>query len=103
MNCGHAEHEIEHALSSEHTYAEWRIFGDLTLVLCNICMLDFGSFHPEFFGLPRSAKIGYEKMHFVRSIDEIYIGKDKYCSACGARLAFLKFVADARALHSREG
>ena len=52
MDCGHFEEEIEHALSGKHTYAELRIFGDLTLVLCNFCMVDFGSYHPDFFGLP---------------------------------------------------
>ena len=78
--CGHLAQEIEHALAGKHTYAEMRVFGDLSVVLCNFCQADFGSFHPEFFGLPPNAKshIGYEHMQFVRGVD-VFIGKDKYC------------------------
>jgi hypothetical protein len=101
MNCGAIPHEIEHALSGKHTYAEFRIFGDLTLVLCDFCMLDFGSYYPEYFGLPKDARIGYGNMAFVRAVDEVNIGKDKYCPDCGERLAFLKVVAQARALHAQ--
>lgn len=91
--------EIEHALAGKHTYAEMRIFGNLSVVLCNFCQVDFGSFHPDYFGLPRNARIGYEKMQFVRAVPEVFIGKDKYCPQCNLRLAFLKFVVAARELH----
>ena len=76
-----------------------RIFGDLTAVLCNFCQVDFDSFHPEYFGLPQNAKIGYEKMQLVREWNDVFIGNDKYCAQCNLRLAFLKFVASARQLH----
>lgn len=102
MYCGWLPEEIEHALAGKHTYAEMRIFGDLTLVLCDFCQVDFGSFHPDFFGLPPNARIGYEKMQFVRSVDNIVIGKDKFCPECGCRLAFLKFVEQAHKLHLQE-
>lgn len=97
--CGHLTEEIEHALAGQHTYAEMQIFGDLTAVLCNFCQVDFGSFHPEYFGLPRDARIGYEKMQFVRDLTDVFIGKDKYCPQCNLRLAFLKFVVAARQFH----
>ncbi len=96
MDCGHLPEEIEHALTGQHTYAEMRIFGDLTLILCNFCQVDFGSYDPGFFGLPQDARIGFDTMEFVRSVDAVSIGKDKYCPECGRRLAFLEFVDQAR-------
>jgi hypothetical protein len=101
--CGHLAQEIEHALAGKHTCAEMRIFGDLSLVLCDFCQVDFGSFHPEFFGLPPKAEIGYAKMQFMRSVPEVFLGKDKYCPQCNLRLAFLKFVVAARQLHGKTG
>jgi hypothetical protein len=41
MECGHDPAEIEQARAGKHTYAEYRIFGDLSLVLCNFCDVDF--------------------------------------------------------------
>lgn len=101
MECGNIPQEIEHALAGKHTYAEMRTFGDLSLVLCDFCKVDFGSYDPTFFGLPRDARIGYEKMQFLRTVDHVFIGKDKYCSQCGFRLPFLRFVRQARELHGR--
>ncbi len=101
MECGHLEQEIEHALAGKHTYAELRIFGDLTLVLCNFCIVDFGSYHPEFFGLPHNADIGFKKMQFVRELDKIEITKGKCCPTCGHRIQFLEFLVAARELHAK--
>lgn len=99
--CGHVEHEIEHALTGRHTFAEMRIFGDLSVVLCSFCQVDFGSFDPVFFGLPCDAEIGFEKMQFVRDAP-VLIGKDKCCPRCNLRLTFLKFVIAARELHGEQ-
>jgi hypothetical protein len=99
--CGGFEQELEHLRAGKHTYAELRIFGDLSLVLCNFCMVDFGSRDPTFFGLLCSARIGYEKMQFLRD-SEPKAAKDKFCTACGHRLAFLEFVAKARELHGEQ-
>ena len=101
MECGHRPEEIEHALTGQHTYTEQRIFGTLTLILCDFCEADFGSFYPEFFGLPWNARTSFDKMDFVRSVDEVVIGKDKYCPECDYRLAFLEFVEKARCLHQQ--
>jgi hypothetical protein len=101
MECGNIPQEIEHALAGKHSYAEMRIFGDLTLVLCDFCQVDFGSYDPTFFGLPRGARIGYEKMQFLRAVGEVFIAKDKYCPQCRYRLPFLKFVQKARELHGK--
>jgi hypothetical protein len=56
MECGFFPEEIEHVKAGKHTYAEWRIFSELSLVLCNFCYVDFGSYDPTFFGC-RSAHV----------------------------------------------
>lgn len=96
MSCGVHEHEIEHALVGQHTYAEYCIFNKLSLVLCNLCWIDFGSRDPTYFGLPKGARIGPENLGFVRGVEKVFIGKDKYCPACGSSLAWLKVVEKAR-------
>ena len=99
QECGHLPEEIEHALSGKHTYAEMRIFGNLNLILCDFCQVDFGSFQPEYFGLPHDANIDYGKMQLVREVPEIFIGQDKSCPQCNLRLKFVKFVIAAREFH----
>lgn len=100
MECGSLPEEIEHALAGGHTYAEVRVFGDLSLVLCDFCQVDFGSYDPAYFGLPRGARFGYGKMQFVREVEDVRIGKDKVCPRCHHRLPFLRFVLRARELHA---
>jgi hypothetical protein len=97
--CGNKPQEIEHAIAGKHTYAEMRIFGELTLILCDFCQVDFGSFDPAFFGLSKDARIGYDKMLYLRTVEKVVIGKDKYCPQCEFRLPFLEFVQQARKLH----
>jgi hypothetical protein len=100
MDCGSDPEEIDHAREGKHTYAEYRIFGDLSLVLCNLCQADFSSYDPTFFGLPRGTRVGMERgWRFVRDI-AAEITKDKCCRNCGYRLPFLEFVARARELHN---
>ncbi|MBH1969615.1 hypothetical protein FK216_00210 [Moraxellaceae bacterium AER2_44_116] len=99
MECGHSPVELQHALFGQHRYAEMRIFGELTLILCDFCLVDFGSFNAELFGLPKNTRIGYEKMQFLRDIEDIYITKDKICPSCNYRLPFLSFIKKAQELH----
>lgn len=100
MDCGGETGELEEALSGHHTYAEYRIFGELSLVLCDFCQADFSSYDPAFFGLPRGRKVGRERgWDFVREV-QTFVAKDKYCSGCGHRLSFLVFVAKARQLNN---
>ena len=73
MECGSLPEEIEHARAGKHSYAEMSIFSDLSLVLCNFCQVDFGSFKPEMFGLPSESRIGYGKMQFVREVTDVHI------------------------------
>ena len=98
--CGADPEELEHFRQGKHTYQRFEIFDGLELNLCDFCMVDFGSRDPSYFGLPRSSRIGFERMRFVSDVRNPSIGKDKYCPDCGRRLAFLKFVAEARRRHA---
>src|SRR5688572_29956744 len=100
MDCGFDPKEIEHARQGIHTYAEYRIFGNLSLVLCNFCQCDFSSISPGYFGLPGRARIGLGYWEFIRDVEPV-ITKDKCCPQCKHRLPFLEFVVRARELHSR--
>jgi len=103
MDCGFAPQEIEHARTGVHTYAEYRIFGELSLVLCNFCQVDFSSYDPMYFGLPRGTRVGLESRHgwqFVQEVQPV-ITKDKCCVQCRHGLPFLQFVARARELHRK--
>lgn len=100
MDCGSDPREVDEALAGVHTYAEYRIFGDLTLVLCNFCQVDFSSYDPTYFGLSPGKRVGMEYgWQFVRDVSP-QIVKDKCCSKCGYRLPFLEFIIRARELHA---
>ena len=103
MDCGPTPAGLEDARAGKHTYAEYRIFGDLSLVLCDICQVDFASYDPTFFGLPRGTPIGMrqQEWQFIHDVP-VTITKDKCCTACGYRLPFLWFVLHARELHNEE-
>jgi hypothetical protein len=102
MECGCEPEEIEEAKSGYHTYAEYRIFGDLSLVLCNFCQADFSSYDPTYFGLPLGTRIGMQRgWQFVKNVPPT-IAKDKCCPVCRHRLPFLEFVTAARALHAAQ-
>jgi hypothetical protein len=101
MDCGHRPEEIEHTLAGRHTYAEMRIFDDLSLVLCDFCQVDFGSYYSTYFGAPVGTRIGYQKMQFVRDVEDQFIKPDKYCPECDRRLPFLKFLKKARELFAQ--
>ena len=98
--CGGDPQEIDHFRQGKHTYQRFEVFAGLELTLCNFCMVDFGSYDPTFFGLPQGSHVGFERMRFVQDVPNPTLGKDKYCPGCRRRLAFLKFVAAARELHS---
>jgi len=99
--CGAAPEELEHFRQGKHTYQRFEVFSGLELTLCDFCMVDFGSYDPTYFGLPRRSRIGFDKMRFMQAYSGLTLGKDKYCPECRHRLAFLQFVAVARHLHSK--
>lgn len=97
--CGGSPDEIQHFMSGKHRYAEYEVFASLTVTLCNFCDVDFGSFDPTFFGLPRNARIGYQYMRLIQPVREPPLGRDKFCPSCNLRLSFLRFVNQARQQH----
>jgi hypothetical protein len=102
MECGAVPAELDHARSGKHTYAIYRIFGKFDVVLCNFCQVDFSSYDPKFFGLPRNRRVGLgHDLDFVKDLKDCSIRKDKWCPKCGYRIGFLRFVKGAREEHIR--
>lgn len=99
MDCGHDPVELQHFTEGKHTFAEYRIFGSLSLVLCDFCQVDFGSYDPTYFGLPATARIGFGHMSLIRDYQPPQQTFDKVCPECHRRLSFLQFVSNARELH----
>jgi hypothetical protein len=91
-DCGWDPQEFSHY--RKHTYSEVRVLDTDGLVLCDFCEVDFGSYDPTYFGLPRKHRIGFPQ--HLRSVTTIGIDKDKYCPKCHKRLAFLKFLGAVR-------
>jgi hypothetical protein len=96
MECGGLPEELTHFREGEHTYHELEVLPGHRLILCNFCMVDFGSFDREFFGLPMSTNMGYGYMKLIRDVNDPSLGKDKFCRDCGYRLKFLEFVRAVR-------
>jgi hypothetical protein len=99
MDCGHDPEELRHFAEGKHTYSEYRIFGTLSLVLCDLCQVDFGSYDPTYFGLATGTPIGFEFMSFVRDIVPPPNSFDRGCPECQRRRSFLHYVSAARELH----
>jgi hypothetical protein len=99
--CGGDPGELKELEEGYHTYSEYEVFSGLHLVLCDFCDADFSSYDPTFFGLPVGERLSIGKWHFVRRIQNPTRGKDKFCTACGHRLSFLRFVVRARQLNGR--
>ena len=101
-DCGASPDELDHLRTGKHDYAVFTVFPGLEITLCDFCRVDFGSYNPDFFGLPKHKRIGFEKMTLVRSIDHPAIHPDKVCTQCGLRLTFARFVDLARKQHATD-
>ncbi|MGV3661956.1 MAG: hypothetical protein ACO1TE_17360 [Prosthecobacter sp.] len=99
MDCGNDPQELQHCAEGKHTYAEYLIFGPLSLVLCDFCHVDFASYDPTYFGLPQKARVDPWDMSLVREVIPCTPTFDKVCPECRRRLSFLEFVAAAREFH----
>ena len=77
-------------------FAEYRIFNKFKITLCGFCALDIGAYDPEYFGLPKNYRLGYDKLQFLKKVEKPSSGKDKYCPECKQRLSFINFVLSAR-------
>lgn len=93
-DCGHLPEELEHFSQGLHTYAEVEVFEGLSLILCNFCQVDFGSYDLAYFG--ENARTSPHYLKGLVRLDGLSIAKDKFCPNCNRRLAFLEFVAKAR-------
>jgi len=94
-DCGHDPEELVHLAEGRHTYDEIETLG-ARVVLCDFCQADFSSYDPTYFGQPRSARIGRSSMQLIRTIRDPRAAIDKFCPTCRHRLAFLRFVVEAR-------
>jgi hypothetical protein len=95
FDCGGDPKELEDLDARRHTYTEVLAFR-IPIVLCDFCQVDFSSYDPEYFNRPKGAKLGLSEFSVVRELQDPKREKDKFCGACGRRLAFLRFVAAAR-------
>lgn len=102
-DCGAQLQELEHFREGKHTFSIYEVFPDLELTLCDFCAVDFTSYHPEFFGLPKRTRLGFGsgRMKLVRSVDQPVLGLGKVCTQCGLRLTFARFVIQAPEKHAR--
>lgn len=92
-DCGHLPGELDECPRGEHEYGIFELRGQ-EITLCDFCDADFGSYHPEYWGLPAGPLPDYP-LHLIRKLDRPVIGQDLYCAHCNHRLAFLLFRAHA--------
>ena len=96
-DCGHDPEELVHLAEGRHTYDEVETLG-ARAVLCDFCQSDFSSYDPTYFGRPARTPLGRPYMQLVRAVRDPRPALDKFCPQCQHRLAFLRFVAQARAV-----
>jgi hypothetical protein len=95
-DCGHDPDELRQLADGEHTYDEVTVLG-VKAVLCDFCQVDFSSYAPTYFGRPLGRPVGGD-MQLVRGVQDPRPAIDKFCPVCQRRLAFLRFVVEARAV-----
>lgn len=91
FDCGHSSAELDELANDEHDYHVFRLWG-LELVLCDFCDADFGSYYPDYWGLPGGFPMDYP-LELVGKVEQPVAGEDGYCPQCKHRLAFLDFRA----------
>src|SRR5262245_56304310 len=100
-DCGHDPDELRQLAEGEHTYDEVAVLG-ARAVLCDFCQVDFASSDPTCLGRARGRPLGRD-IQRIRAIAEPHATIDKFCPECRRRLAFLRFVVEARAAASENG
>ena len=96
-DCGHFEEQVATFKELGGEFNLYDVYEGLSLRLCNLCKVDFGSYKSDFLGFKDGTRIGFEHMHFLKAVENPQIEKDKYCSECNMRLKFLLFIRDLRA------
>lgn len=93
-DCGHADSEIGEFERREHEYHQFELWGH-SLVLCDFCDADFGSYYPEYWGLPAGPLPDYP-LHLIGPLASPKISEDHVCDPCKHRLAFLNLLSAIR-------
>ncbi len=99
-DCGHETSELGELVRGEHEYFWYSVFGQ-RLVLCDFCDADFGSYLPQYFGLPDGPCGSYQGLERHETISDPQPAMDGYCATCQHRLAFLEFLRAARQHNSQ--
>lgn len=97
-DCGHEESELDECKRGEHDYNVFELWG-YEIVLCDFCDVDFGSYYPEYWGLPPGPLPEYP-LNLLKPVVQPTITTDLYCSSCDHRLAFLQILYKARKLNT---
>lgn len=68
FDCGNLEQELADLAAGRHEYRWYEIFGQ-RIILCDFCDVDFGSYYPDFFGLPgaRPGAANYQ-LRFIKQV-----------------------------------
>lgn len=99
--CGHAASELDDFERGVHEYKVFELWGQ-EIVLCDFCCdADFGSYFPEYWGLPPGTNSEYP-LNLMGPLQEPKIAWDAYCPNCDHRLAFLKVLAAARRINAAQ-
>lgn len=102
-DCGGDPEELEHLKANKHVYRRYEIYKGLSLILCDFCDVDFGSYSPTYFGFTNAKHIGYQHFHELSELKTPVIAKDKYCAVCRKKLKFLNFLSEIRQRNAKEG
>lgn len=99
--CGGDPDSLARYNTGEESYYLIRVLGGREIVLCTGCMVGFGELEPGYLAVARRSDYGFERMEVVRQVSGV-VRPDGYCSDCGYRLKFLKFVKSVRSRAGRE-
>ena len=108
MDCGPSERSLEilrqdikeNYAHDSATYSKYRAFEKFECVICDLCTYDFMSYDPTYFGFNKDVKLWPSNFQFLKQIETPKIEKDKYCTNCGKRLAFLLFLKQVRGMNN---
>jgi hypothetical protein len=88
--CGGLPIELDHLNQNRHTYAIYRFPNGTEMELCEMCFLDMESIGGEHWGLAHEDRIATTDLAWLRQDNSPRVNRDKYCSNCDARFAYLK-------------
>lgn len=109
IDCGHPDRsldilkqdiDVDFAHDSV-SYTLYRAFEKYECVLCDLCTLEFTSYDPMYFGFDKGVTLWPSNFQFLKQVENPEVGKDKFCTGCGHRLAFLLFVLKLRVMNKK--